>query len=174
MATTHAAECPLTGREYEAVTLMMQGLDIGASAARMGITESAVRSLLKTARQRLGLIGAGNGPMFASMFSHGWVTPQQVAPHDTYSTWLQATKNDLDWRPSAAQRCYLNAFNRLLWRRDPRAAVAASLALALMCLEAGVRPPTARPTCDPATSLLHLDDMLMRVARGVTRPIPVD
>lgn len=166
--------CPLSERQYEVVALMMQGRDYGEIAHELKINVSTIRTHIHSAYERLGLAGSSRGALFAVMLSRGWITPAEVAPQDAYSTWLQATRNDLDWQPSAAQRCYLKAFDRLLVRRDAASAAAMEFAYRLMCWEAGI-PMRTWPDierCDEdATD--RVDEMLLGMARALTRPIPL-
>ena len=165
-------DCPLSARQYEVVLLAMRGLETKQIAVSLGITVSTVRSHLFEARKTLGLTGQGRGALMALMLNRGWVDPAGVAPEvASYSTWLSATKRDLDWRPSAAQRCYLTAFDRLLRRRDPVSAAALDLAFRLMCWEAG--SPIPRPTFDPDAVVDRVDAMLLGLARGLMRQIPL-
>lgn len=163
-------DCPLTPRQREFMDLAIRGYSYEQIAATLGIARSTVSSLLYECRRRLGVENRGGGAAFAVMLSHGWVRPRDVTP-EAYSSWLQSTKHDLNWRPSAAQRCYLNAFDRLLWRRDPASAYAVDLAFRLMCHEAGVREPAQR--FDAETAVEHLEESLLRMAVALRRTIPV-
>lgn len=166
------ADCPLTTRQLEVMGLVMEGLSMGAIAHAMGVSESTVRSHIHESRERLGLVGEGRNALFTTMLANGWASPQwRSVPRDAYATWLQAASDEREWRPSAAQRCYLTAFTTALWRRDVRALYVLELAFRLMCMEAGVW--WERQVFDAERAAVKFDAMLLKLARGVQRQIPV-
>jgi len=147
---------------------MVRGDTSRQVAAEFHVAPSTVRSAMSDIRAKLNLVGRGDAAVIAVILNNHWASPQAVFGTELYSSWLAATKSDMDWRPSAVQRVYLNAFTRLLYRRDSESVIAADLAFGLMCWQAGRPFPPPRTDTGPD----ELDDMLLGIARGLQRPIP--
>ena len=170
MAAVDSLTCPLTPRQLDTARLLASGMTTAEAAEALGVTPSTVKTNAHEARKRLGLVGTGRAALYNVLITHGWMEkPEPVVEVPGYGTWLQGQVNDWAWKPSAAQRVYLTAFDRLLRQRNSVNAAALRAAFALMCWEAGVKV-TPRPPL--AAALDVLDDVLLGIARGVMRPIP--
>jgi len=157
--------CPLTKRQLELALLMMDGLMRKQAAAQLGMKYSTACTLLSRAYRRAGV--GGKGQLFALIAQEGWGPPVIV---DYMPAADARHRANAAWRPTAAQRLYLDAFDRLLARRDVASAAAMDLAFRLMCWERGVH--VRRIAFDAADVSDRVDAMLLGIARGVTRPIP--
>lgn len=163
--------CPLTARQLEAARLSLAGFNYEDIGKKMGVSKATAHKTLKDARKAMGVSRLGLGALYATLLSRGCLRmPREIPNTEYYGTWLQGIVSDNRWRPSAAQRSYLNAFDRFLRRRDAVSATRMALAFQLMHLEAGLTPP-ALP--EPEVAIDRLDEMLMRIGRGLGRVIPV-
>lgn len=159
-------DCPLSCREHEVLVSIARGLTRKQAAARMGVSVSTVRSLQATALRRLGVVTVTHAALV--MLGEGWVSRDQLLPSYGGRPYEPAKRNQvatLRWVPSPAQRLYLDAFDELLARRD--AASEQRVAFAFLALYHEVRVPR------PAPRSRDVGEMLLRMARGLTRPIPV-
>lgn len=158
------SDCPLTKRQLQVALLEMDGLTRKQVAARLGVAYSTVRNHMHDAYVATGV--TGRGQLFALILQEGWGPPATV----DYKPPSEARgRHDMNWRPTAAGRLYLDAFDTLLRRRDAASAEAMSLALDLMCWERGVRVP--RIPFEAADVVERVDAMLLGIARGLARDV---
>lgn len=152
--------------------MTLAGYGYTAAAKEMGLATSTVHSSLVAARKRLGIERLGIGALYSVLLSRGCLKmPREIPGSEYYGTWLQSIVRDNEWRPSAAQRSYLNAFDSFLYNRcDESAAERMSLAFQLMQHESGQQPREPIPA-DAAVD--RLDEMLTHIGRALTRSIGV-
>ncbi len=159
-------DCPLTRREHEILVLVMRGLTYKQIALRLGVGASSIRTLMQIARDRLGVSGSIQAG--ALMIREEWVTLDEVLadwPGLPYSTASQRGRHTHTWVPSPAQRLYLDAFDALLRDRTDEAADLVDFYFGVMCRE--------RAIPDRRRSARDVDQLLLRMARALQRPIAV-
>lgn len=161
---------PLACRQQQIVEARFRGYSHRQIGERFGISAGTVSSTMQ--QVRLKLAAATDEEVFSVLLSGGHLLTPPPRAVPAYSTWLRGTVEDLRWQPSAAQRLYLTAFDRLLLRGDVVAAAAMDLAFRLMCWEGrvglAVRTFRAEDVAD------RRDAMLLGLARALLRPIPLD
>jgi DNA-binding CsgD family transcriptional regulator len=146
------AGCPLTSRQFEVATLLAAGATYKEIALRLGITPSTVTSHAHMIYHRLGIIGRGAAPAAVRMKDSGWLGAPPRAPRL------------VDDPLTPTQRAYVHHWDRLASERTPRAAALVEVASIMLLGDHRLAPdrPPARP---------DIDTLLLRIARGVTRPI---
>jgi DNA-binding CsgD family transcriptional regulator len=162
----HAIDCPLSVRQHEVMLLVMRGLTYKQAARELGITHSTARTHMHTAYVRLGVSDKGQACMV--MIRNGWAAPRDLIPDYAGLPYTTSPRRQVTtlapWLPSPAQRLYLDAFDVLLRERTDEAADRVDFMFGVMCRE--------RRCADRRRGAQDIDDMLLRVAIGVRRPIP--
>jgi DNA-binding CsgD family transcriptional regulator len=161
----HAIDCPLSVRQHEVMLLIMRGLTYKQAARELGIAHSTARTHMHRAYVRLGV--SGRGQACALMLRNGWVDPGELLADyagPPYTTSRRRAK-EAAWLPSPAQRLYLDAFHELLRERSDEAAERVDFMFGVMCRE--------RDVPDPRRGVQDIDSLLLRVAVGVSRPVPL-
>lgn len=174
--TNHQPHRPLvprdtmSPRQRQVVHARYRGQSLAEIAAAIGVSESTVGTHMHDARRRYG--AKSDDELFATMIERGWLLTPPRRKAAEYSTWLRATVDDVSWQPSPAQRLYLTAFDRFLHGRNIEVSAAAmDLAMRLMCWEGRTAVPVATFRVQDAAD--RRDAMLLGIARGLLRPIPV-
>lgn len=119
MARTLGDESPLTTREHQVVVAAMTGLSAKATALKLGISASTVRTHRKKALARLGVQSMGHAMVV--MLQQGWVLRFGLIPDYTGPVYGASKFGAHAWVPSPAQRLYLDSFDRLLKDRTVEA-----------------------------------------------------
>lgn len=147
----------LTKRQSEVVLALMRGRTTAQAAAELGMSVSSARTHIRRALERTGLVGCGRSALFALVLQERaepevaeYVAPDAQGRFDEY------------WKPSPAQRLYLDAFDRLLRARSPQAVAEAEddmdFFFAGMLRERRCRNPRRR----------DFDAVMLRLARALT------
>lgn len=161
-------DCPLSCREHEVLIHAIRGLTQTQTAGMLGVSVSTVRTLRMTALRRLGVVTVTHAALV--MLGEGWVSRDQLLPSYEGRPYVtlasKRMSTTLRWLPSPAQRLYIDAFDKLLTRRDDAAAQRVAFAFLALYHEAKVPRPPARSR--------DVGQMLLSMARGLTRPIPAD
>lgn len=93
--------CPLSPRQFETVSLLAEGLNVKDIGTRMGVSRSTARSQLGLAYEKLGVHNGAQA--IAQVIAAGWLEVVDTSWEDS--------------RVTAAQRLYLDAFDRFLLAR---------------------------------------------------------
>lgn len=145
--------CPLSRRQYQVMCGLAAGRTYLEIARGLGISHSTVREHAHVAFRHLGVTGRGASCAVVAMKDSGWLGAKPRRPQEPPDPHL-----------TPVQLAYAACFAALCRERTSRAAAIVTVAFGLLT---AVHALPSRPRQPP-----DIDELLLRLARGVTRPIP--
>jgi DNA-binding CsgD family transcriptional regulator len=132
---------PFTGRQWETIVLLAEGLTLDAIAVSLGVTRSGVRTTLWEARKRTG--AESDAGLIAECYEQGWLAtkPALLEHREEVEEWPKVTP---------AQRAYLDVFDRMLKTRygseaERRTRLEMRYMLGAICIEKDIHIPGSQP-----------------------------
>lgn len=150
-------EIKLSPRQAEVLALKYDGVSTRKIAARLGVTASTVTSTWSSLRKKVG--ARSSGEVFAICARLGMMDgkPENIQP---FVIFRDPPPEDA---PAPAARLYAQTFSQFVKARTDEARACVTIAWAALSMESGFRKRRA-----PA----DVDEMLLRMGLGVTRPRP--
>lgn len=148
--------CPLSNREYEVMQYVSRGYTYKEIASELQLGVSTIRSHMHRIFVALDVVGRGQNAAVVLMKDMGWFG---TVPTEQKST----TEDAL----SPHELVYCIAFTRLVLERTPHCTHMVTLAYMSLCMNRNWKPARRRSTPD-------IDEWLLRMARGLMRPILID
>lgn len=174
-------DCPLTARQLQIARMVTRGMTYRQVAAALTLGETTVRTHVEKVYGRLGLKGAGRGPLVSMMVDRGWA--DSLMPNYNGSPYAVSDQRGKasHWLPSPEQRLYLDAFDRLIRERTDEAALRLDIYFKVLCMTVGV-PDQRMSGCETRqmqgsggtrrVPVRDVDEMLLRLGSALTRRIP--